>query len=155
LIRNLFRMLTGRPTIVTAKDYQRNLKKYRRAHPESLEEEREHIQRWIAYVESRAERQTNKRRDLEEAKTVAALAELREVARLAFMRHPAATEYDFRRCWPGIREEILKQHALEELAANPALTIMVARRSSEASVTWIEEEFQNSNLTLLKSGQSD
>jgi hypothetical protein len=162
VIRNLFRMLTGRPRIATAKDYQRNLRKYRREHPESLEEDREHIQQWLAYVESRAEQQVDKGQvnkengsRQEEAKRAEALGELREVVRLAFMRHPAATEYDFRRCWPGIREEILKQHALEELAANPALATMVARRSSGIHVTRIEE-FQSTNLHLLKrSGQSD
>ena len=35
------------------------------------------------------------------------------------MQHPAATEADFRICWPGIRAEMLKQFTLEELAAQP------------------------------------
>jgi hypothetical protein len=151
VIRNLFRRLIGRPKVATVKDYQKRLRKYRREHPDSLEEDRENIQRWMAYVQSSAERRIHKGngRRSEETKTAEALGELREVARLAFMRHPAATEYDFRRCWPGIREEILKQYALEELADDPALTMMVARQSSETSVN-------SPKLQLLKrSGQSD
>jgi hypothetical protein len=155
MIRNLLRKLTGRQTIVTAKVYFKDLTTYRRAHPESLEKEREQIQRWLAYVKSRSEQETNNEGN-QEAKTNEARAQLREVARLAFMLHPAATQDDFRRCWPSIRDEILKQHCLEELAANPALTMMVETRSSKANGTRIEEKLQSTNLHLMKgSGRSD
>ena len=155
MIRNLLRKLTGRQTIVTAKVYFKDLNRYRRAHPESLEKEREQIQRWLTYVKSRSEPETNNEKN-QEAKINEARSQLREVARLAFMLHPAATQDDFRRCWPSIRDEILKQHCLEELAANPALTMMVATRSSKANVTRKEEKVQSTNLHLLKgSGRSD
>ncbi len=155
MIRNLLRKLTGRKTIVTAKVYFKDLNRYRRAHPESLEKEREQIQRWLTYVKSRPEQETNNERN-QEVKTNDARAQLREVARLAFMLHPAATQDDFRRCWLSIRDEILKQHCLEELAVNPALTVMVATRNSKANVTRKEEKVQSTNLHLLKgSGRSD
>lgn len=41
-----------------------------------------------------------------------ACEEMREIVRQAFMNHPAATEEDFERCWPGIRDEMFVQHAL-------------------------------------------
>jgi hypothetical protein len=155
MIRNLLRKLTGRQTMVTSKVYLKDLTRYRRAHPESLEKEREQIQRWLTYVKSRPEQETNNERN-QEVKTNDARAQLREVARLAFMLHPAATQDDFRRCWPSIRDEILKQHCLEELAVNPALTMMVATRNSKANVTRKEEKAQSTNLHLLKgSGRSD
>ncbi len=126
MIRNLLRKLTGRQTMVTAKVYLEDLNRYRR----------------------------NEKN--QEAKINEARSQLREVACLAFMLHPAATQDDFRRCWPSIRDEILKQHCLEELAANPALTMMVATRSSKANVTRKEEKVQSANLHLLKgSGRSD
>jgi len=155
MIRNLLRKLTRRRTIVTARVYFKDLKRYRRAHPESLEKERQQIQRWLTYVKSRSEQETKNEKN-HEAKTNDADVQLREVARLAFMLHPAATQDDFRRCWPSIRDEILKQHCLEELAANPALTMMVATRSSKANVTRKKEKGQSTNLHLLKgSGRSD
>src|SRR5216683_5418639 len=86
-----FRKLTGRQTIATANDNLKSLKRYRVAHPESLEKERKQIQRWLTYVESRSERQSNNERE-QERKTNEALSQLREVARLAFMIHPAATQ---------------------------------------------------------------
>lgn len=42
-----------------------------------------------------------------------------ERLRAVFMSHPAATEDDFPQCWPYIRLELLKQYALEQLAAYP------------------------------------
>ncbi|MDT7540295.1 MAG: hypothetical protein QOE33_199 [Acidobacteriota bacterium] len=41
-----------------------------------------------------------------------ALGDLRTAVRAALMTHPAATEEDFERCWPAIRDEIFKQHTL-------------------------------------------
>ena len=48
---------------------------------------------------------------LEQTK-VEACEDMREVVRAAFMTHPAATEADFERCWPSLRDEVFKQHAL-------------------------------------------
>src|SRR6266852_4519869 len=79
MIRNLLRKLTGRQTMVTAKVYLEDLNRYRRAHPESLEKEREQIQRWLTYVKSRPEQETNNERT-QEVKTTDARAQLREVA---------------------------------------------------------------------------
>jgi hypothetical protein len=44
---------------------------------------------------------------------------MRGLVRKAFMQHPAATDADFRQCWPSIRQELLKKYTLEELEANP------------------------------------
>lgn len=94
------------------------LQRYRREHPESLEKDTEQVQQWIARVTEIRKRtvSTVEVRQYQEEQRAIALQKLRDVAREAFMSHPAATEADFRRCWPHIREEILKQHALEELA---------------------------------------
>ena len=43
------------------------------------------------------------------------LDEMKREARLAFMTHPCATEADFERCWPSIRDEIFKIHTLRKL----------------------------------------
>jgi len=137
MVRKLLRIFRRRQRLLKPKDYYRALQRYRQEHPESLEEEREQIQRWIRYVDARNrwERQNNteNRAGEEEAKITKALCALRDVAHTAFMSHPASTEYDFLRCWPSIREEVLKQHALEELASNPVLSSRLARQS-EASV---------------------
>ena len=103
--------------IVSPRSYEKQLRRYRIEHPESLEKDNKQVQR--------------------------------EVARAAFMSHPAATEYDFRRCWPSIREELLKQHALEELAANPALSQSLAIQISEANAE-AEQKSRGGNLQLLK-----
>lgn len=147
--------------LITPGHYAKDLARYRRQHPESLEKEREQIQRWIAHVDAspRAEQQDNKENPFyaEEATRAQALNQLQEIARAAFMSHPAASEFDFRRCWPSIREEMLKQHALEELAANPALSSGLARQASEASGTSnASQEPKSTNLQLLKrSGDSN
>lgn len=49
---------------------------------------------------------------LEQSK-VEACEDMREIVRKAFMSHPAATEEDFERCWPDIRDEMFKQYALD------------------------------------------
>ena len=45
---------------------------------------------------------------------------MRDIAHTAFMTHPAATEEDFERCWPVIRDEMFKQHAIKVLAKTQA-----------------------------------
>lgn len=49
-----------------------------------------------------------------------ACEEMREIVREAFMSHPAATEEDFERCWPAIRDEMFKQYTLETYHARLA-----------------------------------
>lgn len=113
--------------------YSKGLQRYRQIHPESLEQDREKINQWLAYVQSRKviEAQQRDERQQVEMRRAAALSNLREAARTAFMSHPAATEYDFHRCWPYIREEILKRHALDELAANPELLAKITDSENE------------------------
>ena len=57
----------------------------------------------------------DRRRALERAvqqSKAEACDDLRAVVREAFMSHPAATEADFERCWPELRDEMFRQHAL-------------------------------------------
>lgn len=160
MLRRLFQRLR-RSQLVSPREYEKNLARYRRRHPESIEQEREQIQKWIAVVAAtQREKQQDPRENRsyeEQARLAQALYELRETARAAFMRHPAATEYDFRRCWPSIREEMLKQHALEELAADPALSVTLATQATDARATLVAtSEAHSPNLQLLKrSAQSD
>lgn len=44
------------------------------------------------------------------------LERLRATAHAALMTRPAATEEDFDRCWPALRDEMFKQHAINVLA---------------------------------------
>ena len=116
--------------------YSQQLALYRQKHPESLEKDQEQIQRWVAYVEARRRAQQELAREekrQEEGRLTSALQELHAAAYTAFMSHPAATEADFRRCWPNLREEILKQHALQELAANPTLLSSLLKATAEDS----------------------
>lgn len=150
MLRGLFQRLGWRSS---RQDYYKSIERYRREHPESLEEDREQIQKWIAFVDARRnggqERARESRSNAEDLRLAHALYELREVARAAFMSHPAASETDFRRCWPSIREELLKQHALEELAGNPNLSRSLAIQISEASLA-AGQESHWTNLQLLK-----
>jgi len=156
MVYKLLRIFVRRQGLLKASDYERSLQRYRQAHPESLEEEREQIQRWIKYVDARNRQewqsnlQNRKRAGEEEARVRQALYVMKEVARDAFMRHPASTEYDFQRCWPSIREEILKQCALEELASNPELSSRLARLSEQGDPSSAR---QSANLHLLKGGR--
>jgi hypothetical protein len=109
---------------VSRNGYGRSLARYRREHPESVEEENKRIHEWILYIEKRKQEQKQvvSATQAERERVTEALHRMQETARKAFMSHPAATEMDFRRCWPSIREELLKRHALEELAGNPILS---------------------------------
>lgn len=56
-----------------------------------------------------------RRRELELAvdqSKAEACEDMRAVVREAFLSHPAATEEDFERCWPGLRDEMFREHAL-------------------------------------------
>jgi hypothetical protein len=73
------------------------------------------------------------RRRIEEESFEAA-ERLRALAHTAFMSHPAATEDDFARCWPEIRDEIFKQHTLRVLAASPPqIDELLAKTEEEVS----------------------
>jgi hypothetical protein len=41
--------------------------------------------------------------------------DMKQNAKRAFMTHPGATDEDFERCWPAIRDEIFKTHTLRKL----------------------------------------
>jgi hypothetical protein len=41
--------------------------------------------------------------------------EMKHNAKVAFMTYPGATDEDFERCWPAIRDEIFKNHTLRKL----------------------------------------
>jgi hypothetical protein len=41
--------------------------------------------------------------------------EMKEKARKVFLAHPAATDQDFERCWPTIRDEIFVRYTLNAL----------------------------------------
>ncbi|HEX8475864.1 MAG TPA: glycosyltransferase family 39 protein [Pyrinomonadaceae bacterium] len=58
------------------------------------------------------------RRRTEQPRLVHLHEELRAELRACFMTHPAATEADFERCWPSLRDEVFKQHAFRVLAAS-------------------------------------
>lgn len=60
-------------------------------------EERKHVALREALEQSKAE----------------ACEDMRVIVREAFLSHPAATEEDFERCWPSIRDEMFKQYALD------------------------------------------
>jgi len=138
MFRRLFRRIKQLLVygLIRPHDYYQNLQRYRRANPKSLEEEQKQIQQWLSHVDNRRRAQQQGTREIpvsKEKKLAEALYQMEEVARAAFMSHPAATEWDFRRCWPSIRAEMLKQHALEELAANPALTEHFSKEASASN----------------------
>lgn len=162
MLRDYFNKIRRRSGLISQNDYQKRLQRYRNEHPESLEEERKQEQQWIASVAqpTRNEQEESRIRPrYPEEATLAkafeafeAFYELRETARAAFMSHPAATESDFRRCWPGIREELLKQHALEELTLNPALSERLVMQTSEAKVKR-DAKSDHPTLQVLKAGR--
>ncbi len=108
------------------KEYYREYERARRENPEKFEQEQETVRQWVLRVVKRRQQQSTKdeKRAAKSAHTIEntsaeAMEQMREIARAAFMKHPAATEADFRVCWPAIRAEMLKQYTLEELAAQP------------------------------------
>jgi hypothetical protein len=131
------------------RDYYQTLQRYRRAHPESLEEERKQIERWLAFVEARrhARNDSTSRREIEVDE---GLRQLREAARVAFMSHPAATEIDFQRCWPKIRYELLTQHALDALAADPSLLALVSQQVTDAHLRSEPSDQMSINVKLVR-----
>src|SRR5437667_9836404 len=103
MFRRLFHRIK-RSKLISRKDYAKSLARYRKENPASLEEENERIAQWILFIDRRRREQNQvgkgERALSEENKLAQALLRMREIARAAFMSHPAATEIDFRRCWP-------------------------------------------------------
>jgi len=135
MIRKVFRRILRIRGSARTSDYYRNIQRYRRQHPKSLEEEHRQIQKWLHFINRARREQVEAEKEnlpaLQARRNVNAVCELREIARAAFMSHPAATEHDFHRCWPYIRDEMLKQHALEELAASPERSRDLSMRTPE------------------------
>lgn len=127
-----------------AGDYGKSLARYRRTHPESLTQEREQTYQWVRLIEKKRREQIqveqNARPLSDELERAWTLYRMWETARDAFMSHPAATRSDFLRCWPSIRAELLKQHALEKLAGNSAGANRLMEELSEADEIFGIEE---------------
>ena len=125
MFRSFFNRIMQRKLFSSA-NYSKSLARFRKEHPESLAEESEQIYQWVRFIDKKKrERIPTEERERPlsaELQRAWAVYRMWETARAAFMSHPAATEIEFRRCWPSIRAELLKQHALDELAGNPALT---------------------------------
>ncbi|HEY0077678.1 MAG TPA: hypothetical protein VGB73_03460 [Pyrinomonadaceae bacterium] len=58
------------------------------------------------------QKRTALERAMQESKAEAC-EDMRKIVRQAFLSHPAATEQDFERLWPAIRDEMFRQYALE------------------------------------------
>ena len=57
----------------------------------------------------------------ESREEVAALEEMKQHVREAFLSGAAATEEDFERCWPELRNEMLRQRAHHGMVRQPAV----------------------------------
>lgn len=130
------------------RSYDEYYKEYRRAkreNPEKFEQEQELVRKWVLRIVEQRQQQLSGAPDergshapATERRPEEAVRQMREIARAAFMSHPAATEADFRVCWPAIRTEMLKQHTLDELAAEPermsALLLKAANSGAETEI---------------------
>lgn len=99
--------------------------KKRERSPEHIKREQELVAKWLAQQAARraaqksAEQEQDKSRSAEQIKKEE-IERMKEIAHTAFMTHPAVTEEDFERCWPGLRDEMFKQHAIKVLAKTQA-----------------------------------
>ena len=108
---------------VSISNYYKLYERERKRNPSRFEKEEEQSRQWAVRVfEKRRIRESGTSRTIKrrEPARESALGQLKEQVREAFMTHPAATDADFRQCWPSLRHELLKKYALEELAANPS-----------------------------------
>ncbi|HYO62301.1 MAG TPA: hypothetical protein VER08_01450 [Pyrinomonadaceae bacterium] len=83
-----------------------------------VEQRREQESEW-----QRERDEAARRRELElaiEQSKSEACDDMRAVVREAFLSHPAATEEDFERCWPELRDEVFREHALRAYAGRAA-----------------------------------
>ncbi|MGB7923796.1 MAG: ankyrin repeat domain-containing protein [Pyrinomonadaceae bacterium] len=140
MLGRLFKRKRSQRRLLSYSDYYKHYYRELSNNPERFEQEQETVRQWVLGVMKRKEEASGEQsyspalneRDREKA-NAAALEQMRVVARQAFMSHPAATEADFRRCWPTIRAEMLKQHTLEELAARPsAISALLPIAKNEA-----------------------
>jgi hypothetical protein len=81
-----------------------------------------------------------------------ATARMRAIARAAFISHPAAAAADFDRCWPEIRDDLLKQHTLQLLTDSAArldeLTPDIQRASAQSMLRLASIESNSKNHGL-------
>jgi|SRR5918912_1595630 vacuolar-type H+-ATPase catalytic subunit A/Vma1 len=126
--RLLWRLLKGKrgQRWLSFKQYFKAYERYKQKYPKRIAQDQEKIQEWVTRVAETRRNKNNRQEKIaaaiepRETEREKMLRQTRETVRTAFMRHPAATEADFRRCWPSIREELLKRHTLDDLAANPS-----------------------------------
>jgi hypothetical protein len=81
-----------------------------------------------------------------------ATARMRAIARAAFISHPAAAAADFDRCWPEIRDDLLKQHTLQLLTDSAArldeLTPDIQRASAQSMLKLASAQSNSKNHGL-------
>jgi hypothetical protein len=140
MLGRLLRLRRKKGSFKSYDDYYKEYRRAKRENPERFEQEQELVRKWVLRIVEQRQQQS----DLDERaasaqgleiRSVDPIEQMREIARAAFMSHPAATEADFRVCWPDIRAEMLKQYTLDELAAQPermsALLLQASNRQAE------------------------
>ena len=82
-----------------------------------IEREKRYIDHWLQRFSEQGtpQSQSSALARPQSVEKTAELDRLRRLAHEAFMTHPAAIEEDFVRCWPLIRDEMFKQHAVKVL----------------------------------------
>ena len=138
-------------------DYYKEYERERRENPEKFEHEQEIVRRWVLRVAKQREQQSALDEGRSSAQNIEkkpeeAMEQMREIARRAFMQHPAATEADFRICWPDLRAEMLKQYTLEELAAQPERMDALLVKTADAEE---EDSLPEPRLALKEANNSD
>jgi hypothetical protein len=140
MLGRLLKLARRKASYKSYDDYYKEYRRAKRENPERFEQEQELVRKWVLRtVEQRQQQGASDERAAStqaiERRPQEAMEQMREIARAAFMSHPAATESDFRICWPAIRAEMLKQYTLDELAAEPermsALLLKAARAEPE------------------------
>jgi hypothetical protein len=141
MLGRLLKLRRKKSSIRSYDDYYKEYERAKRENPERFEQEQELVRKWVLRIVKQRQQQSEQderaaiSQELEK-RPADAMEQMREIARAAFMSHPAATEADFRLCWPAIRAEMLKQYTLDELAAQPermsALLLQASKRQSEA-----------------------
>src|SRR5882724_8098182 len=100
----------------------------------------------------------DERREQERAKAQAT-ARMRAIARAAFMSHPAATDIDFERCWPEIRDDLLRHHTLQILTDAPGqideMTPEIQRASAQSMLRIAGSSSNSRTINLLVGGTTD
>jgi hypothetical protein len=104
--------------------FGRKPKKHERS-PGHVKREQEWVAKWLAQQAARDAAQ--KATEAAQASSLSSdqikkeeIERMKEIAHTAFMTHPAASEEDFERCWPGLRDEMFKQHAIKVLSKTQA-----------------------------------